>query len=266
MNDEQNNLSLKERRDLKHQEKLERRESRDKAASRETIQRALLWLFVVIILGLAIFAMVKLVNAPASTTKGITADVLSSISPKDDWIRDNAQASTTITEFADFQCPACKAFETILTQVHKQYGNNIRFVYKYFPLGQHINAVPAAQAAEAAGRQGAFWQMHDMLYANQTTWEASTDPESIFVGYAGKLGLNITQFKKDFSDPAVAKKISADYDLGISFGVNATPTFFVDNNMLQFNTVQEFYDAIQAGIIGDGGTIASTTNATSTKQ
>lgn len=143
-----------------------------------------------------------------------------------------SSAKVTIVEFADFQCPACGAFHPELKQIMGEFAGRVNLVFRNFPLPQHQNAKLAAQAAEAAGVQGKFWQMHDKLYENQAAWSESTDAKSIFVNYAGDLGLDKVKFTTDLNSGNFDAKIQRDVSDGTGLGVNSTPTIFIDNQKL----------------------------------
>lgn len=139
-----------------------------------------------------------------------------------------ANSKVTIVEFGDYQCPACGAVHPLVKQVVDANKDTLTFVFRNFPLSQHANALVAAEAAEAAGAQGKYWEMHDKLYENQTEWSDSKNPVDIFVGYAKDLELDTTKFKQEVSDKKYSAKITADQDDGNRLGVNATPTFYID--------------------------------------
>lgn len=141
-----------------------------------------------------------------------------------------ASAEAKIVEFGDFQCPACGQSYPIVKQFLKDKGDKVYFVFKNYPLVQvHPNAVPSARAAEAAGKQGKYWQMHDILYEKQTEWSALADPTQKFEGYAKSLGLNLDQFKKDMGEAIGV--INRDAALAKKAGVNSTPTFFINGKI-----------------------------------
>ncbi|HSW89928.1 MAG TPA: thioredoxin domain-containing protein [Patescibacteria group bacterium] len=135
-----------------------------------------------------------------------------------------------LTEFSDFECPSCRAAQPLVEQILQQGGSNIYFVYREFPLESiHKNALAGAKAAESAGKQGKFWQMHDKLFASQDEWATLANPNDKLVSYAKDLGLNTDQFSKDFSSKEVADLVTKDQGDGLALGVNATPTFYVNN-------------------------------------
>ena len=138
-----------------------------------------------------------------------------------------ADAVVTLEEFGDFQCPPCGRLSEPINQLQKQY--NLRVIYREFPLAIHAHAKEAAYAAEAAARQGRFWQMHDLLYREQAVWSKSSDARALFNAYAGMLQLDLERFKKDMDSPEVEKKVELDQGRGAAIGVKNTPTIFLNN-------------------------------------
>lgn len=142
-------------------------------------------------------------------------------------------------EYGDFQCPGCgSAYPTVKT-VTEKYKGQVAFVFRNFPLTSiHPNAKAAAAAAEAAGLQNKYWEMHDVLYANQSSWENLTTSERIdfFASYAKNLGLNVETFKKDMASTKVTEKINYDIALGKKIGVNATPSLYLDGKAVTQDT------------------------------
>jgi protein-disulfide isomerase len=159
----------------------------------------------------------------------------------------SSSAKVTLVEFGDYQCPACGAAHPVTKQLVDEYEGKLQFVYRHFPLPMHKNAVVAAQAAEAAGEQGKYFEMHDMLFENQEAWSESNDPMKIFVGYAEKLKLDIATFTSAVSQKTHVEKINADTDDGIRLGVNSTPTFFINGEKqiggLSYSAFKEKIDA-----------------------
>lgn len=154
------------------------------------------------------------------------------------------QAKVTLVEFGDYQCPACGAIEPAVEQLRSEYKGKVNFVFRNFPLPMHQNAVIAAKAAEAAGMQGKFWQMHDLLYAEQNTWGESSSPTDDFLSYAKQLQLNTTKFQQALSSAAVSSKITGDQADGNSLGVDATPTFYI--NAIKFTDIPSYAALKQA--------------------
>lgn len=148
------------------------------------------------------------------------------VSPNDA-VKGSPTAKVTIVEWSDFQCPFCSRVTPTIQEITKAYGDDVRIVFKHNALPMHNRALAAAIAAEAAGRQGKFWEMHDQMFANQ---RALTDDN--FEAWANELGLDIETFKKDLRDPALAKKAQADQKLGSTLGARGTPAFFVNGRFL----------------------------------
>lgn len=145
-----------------------------------------------------------------------------------------ATKSITMVEYGDLQCPACKAYHPLVLDVMKAYPEQLKLVFKNFPLTTvHPNAMAGAIAAEAAGRQGKYFQFVDMAYDKQAEWAELDDPQGKFEEYAKELGLNIDQFKKDQKDKAIATLINDERNEGIQNGVNGTPTFFVNGTKIE---------------------------------
>lgn len=151
-------------------------------------------------------------------------------------VRDNSHmtgksgAKVTVVEFGDFQCPACFAAEPAVEQVIAAYKNNpdFNFVFRNFPLPQHQYALISAEAVEAAGEQGKYWQMHDKIYQTQNDWASSANPLDLFAGYAQQLGLDVNKFKQEVQQNKFDDLIRTDQRDGINLNVNSTPTFFIN--------------------------------------
>lgn len=135
----------------------------------------------------------------------------------------NPEATVEIVEFSDFQCPACKDASSIIRQVMSLYSEKVVFYYRHFPLGQHQFAEGAAKAAEAAGKQGKFWEMHDAIFENQD--DLSND---IFEKLATDLGLDIEKFKTDVGSKEIKDIVAGDKKDAVKLKVNSTPTFFIN--------------------------------------
>lgn len=181
-------------------------------------------------------------------------------------------SGVTLTMYADFECPGCGAFYPILKQVTDHYKDEIKFQFINFPLTQiHQNALAAARAAQAANDQGKFWEMHDLLYANQTTWAQLGDATSTFEGYATQIGLNMPKYRTDYASAATNATINADIASGQAKQVTGTPTFFLDGKQIEDNntvsTPAKFEAVIDAEILAKTGkpaTASATPAATPT--
>lgn len=149
-----------------------------------------------------------------------------------DWVRGASTSTLTLIEYSDFQCPACASYHPLIEQVVNDYANSMRFVYRHFPLPQHKQAKSAAYAAEAAGKQGKFWEMYNILFEKQTDWAGKSDADTIFESYAESLGLNMEQYRADAESTEVKNRVDSQYRSGVSAQVNSTPTFFLNGKKL----------------------------------
>ena len=140
----------------------------------------------------------------------------------------DAGAKVTLVEFSEFQCPFCAKASLTLIKLVNRYEGQLRWVFRQNPLGFHKNAMPAALAASAAGRQGRFWEMHDLLFENRK----KLDEDSLF-GYASALGLDMQRFEADFRSPELKKEIAADQAEAKQLGANGVPTFYVNGRELR---------------------------------
>jgi protein-disulfide isomerase len=145
-------------------------------------------------------------------------------------IEGQGQKGVTLVEYGDYECPICNAYYLPLKQAIGQYSSDIHFQFINLPLTSiHQNAFAAARAAEAAGLQNKYWEMHDKLYDNQNDWASSSNPQTFFNTYAQQIGLNLDQFKTDYASAKVNDAINADLAAFKKTGKDmATPTFFLD--------------------------------------
>ena len=139
-------------------------------------------------------------------------------------------APVTLEEFGDFQCPPCGALSDPINRLQQDYGAQLRVIFRHLPLAAHKHAREAAYAAEAADMQGRFWQMHDLLYREQSVWSKAVDVQPLFNSYAGILGLDVDRFKKDIESEKVRERVASDQKKGAAIGVQNTPTIFVNNH------------------------------------
>jgi protein-disulfide isomerase len=165
-------------------------------------------------------------------------------------IRGNADAPVTLEEFGDFQCPPCGSIAGFLDELVKEYNPNLRIIFRNLPLQMHEHAREAALAAEAAGLQGRFWDMHDVLYREQATWSKADNPRELFDSYAGMIGLNLDQFKKDMDGEKARARVDSDQQRANSLGVQMTPTVFINDHQVAPNdkTPEGLRAAIHAAI------------------
>ncbi|WP_185958180.1 DsbA family protein [Fodinibius sediminis] len=133
-----------------------------------------------------------------------------------------------ITEYSDYQCPACGYFHPIVERLKQNMGDDIEFRMRYFPLNSHRYAALAARAAEAARNQGKFYEMHSMLFENQEQWSRSSNPAMAIVNYAREIGLDMNQFTDELNAAETQEAVMQQRQEGVSKGVNSTPTFFIE--------------------------------------
>lgn len=194
------------------------------------IKRIIFWGCFVVVLGLIIWGLI--VSMHKGTVSGDHGEPMPIAAV--DHIRGPENAPITIIEYADYQCPACAAYHPIVERLLSESSTTVRFITRHFPLQQHRNAIAASQAAEAAGRQGKYWDMAALLYDNQTSWENLTNDQAkdLFKGYAERLSLDVEIYNKDFEDPEIKAKIDADRADGNKIGVNSTPSFFINGKYI----------------------------------
>jgi protein-disulfide isomerase len=146
-----------------------------------------------------------------------------------------ANAPVHLEEFGDFECPPCGMFHPILQQMYEEFGNKLQITFREFPLvPTHQHALAAASAAEAAGIQGKFWEMHDLIYEHQNDWKGQFDVRPVFEGYAKQIGIDVERYKRDVGGDLVAQRIFQDGKRGHSLGVKGTPTVFMNGREVPF--------------------------------
>jgi protein-disulfide isomerase len=205
-------------------------------------------------------------------------------------IRGGADARATIEEFGDFQCLPCAELFPTLTKVEGDYGDRLRVVFRHMPLHKHVHAVLAACAAEAAGLQGHFWEMHDLLFQNSFRWTKGIDTvgadvspsrrlqspvlamesevRDVFASYAARLKLDVERFKKDMDSDEVKARVESDHAHGASLGIDRTPTVYLNGQLLSVSsfTIEGLHAAIDAAINGKGKEQAAASVPTTTPE
>lgn len=206
------------------------------------------WIFIaVLVIGsaLGLYMLISL-QAGAGTGAALSSPVTSS-----DWQRGATSTSkVTLVEYTDFQCPACGAYYPVVKQLEGEFADSLTLVVRHYPLPQHQNAKPAARAAEAAGKQGKFWDMFDALFSRQSEWSGLSDPKPSFIAYAKAIGLNEAQFLADYSSSSFDSKIQADIDSGTASGVLGTPSFYL--NGVKIDNPSS-YDVFKVAVKNAGG-------------
>jgi len=141
-----------------------------------------------------------------------------------DHIQGNPEASVELVEYGDYQCPYCGQAYPVIKSIQAKMGDKLKFVFRNFPLSEiHQRAAYAAVAAEAAGFQDKFWEMHDILFENQRNLQ-----DEDLIKYAEQLNLNMKKFQEDFRNREYREKVESDFESGVRSGVNATPSFFIN--------------------------------------
>ena len=148
-----------------------------------------------------------------------------------------ANAPVKLEEFGDYECPPCGIFHPILEQMHEEFGNRLQITFRNFPLANHKHGLPAASAAEAAGIQGKFWEMHDLIYEHQNDWKGQFDVRPIFERYAKQVGVDVERYKRDMDGNLVSQRIFQDQKRGQSLGVQGTPTVFINGREVPFENL-----------------------------
>lgn len=187
----------------------------------------------IVIIGIASLVLTK--PAPTFTNE--------ELKPKDAYAKGSPDADVILVEFSDFQCPACLAVKPTVDAVLSKYRDKMIFSYRHFPLDQHPFARKAAQAAEAAGVQGKFWEMYDVLFANQQKFS-----DTIFTDLAKQLSLDIEKFETDMKSTVLTDRIGADQADGTRFGVNSTPTFFLNGKKLELTSFDDLTKAVDEAV------------------
>ncbi len=207
----------------------------------------ILWLLVLAVLALLAWGATKLANNGPSVTN---TDILKI--QANDWIKGDPQAKLILIEYSDFQCPACKTLTFYGQQLDADSSNlnkDVAIVFRHFPLGGiHPNAKLAAQAAEAAGKQNKFWEMHNILFDKQSSWSESTNAESLFIEYASSLNLDADKFKNDLYSGAVKDRVNSNIKQGSSqqLDIQYTPTIYINGEITNLpNSYDKFRQLLQ---------------------
>lgn len=180
----------------------------------------------------------------AGQTNPPTAPVLKEVPEKDliathSVIKGDQNAPVTLTEFSDFGCPACAAFQPLVEKVYETCNTKLKIVYRHFPLAQHKNADKAAEAAQIAAEFGKFWEYGDILYQNQTSFERAD-----LLSYADRLGLDTERFATALDAGTYTALVREDVAAGTKLGVSFTPTFFLNNRLMIYKDFNEFQSTV----------------------
>ena len=164
-------------------------------------------------------------------------------------VKGNPDADVVLVEYSDFQCPACRAMYPVVAGLMEEYGDQIRFEYRHFPIERaHPYAVQAAVAAEAAGQQGKFYEFHDALFENQANWSQSPTPNVFFQQYAEELELDMDMFRRHSNASLLRDTVRLQQQQGLQAGVTGTPTMFLNGERMVYATYDEFVTQVAIAV------------------
>lgn len=171
-------------------------------------------------------------------------------------VRGNAAASVALVEFSDYECPHCAAVAPVLRDIEREFGERLKVVHMHFPLSGHIHAMPASRAAVAAGRQGKFWEYHDLLFGNQSALETANLEQ-----YAQRLNLDLARFRADIAGNESESRVAADRREGERLQIDGTPAVFINGRrwpstlQLDRSQIREWIND-ELELVGQGGPAA----------
>jgi len=203
-------------------------------------------LAVVLAAGIAVY-----LGLQTSASNGGAGKPSTEVNPGGGHIRGNASAPVTLVEFGDYQCPSCGFYHPIVDELLRRYPDKVKLEFHHYPLvTAHAHALAAAMAVEAAGDQGKYWEMHDVIYNHQKEWSILPNPESQFLAYAAELGLDANKFMQSVKSIDVEKRISDDIKRGSEAKVGGTPTFFINGHAVEPlpSGVDEFASIVDAAM------------------
>lgn len=201
------------------------------------------WVIGLLLLIAGLIGWSTMLQAPAAPTSSEASAILAVAA--DDHVRGAVESPVVLVEYLDFECPSCRAYFPVLTQMEEEFGDRVTFVVRYFPINGHRNGVSSALAVEAASRQGKFWEMHDLLYARQDEWGGKqVETPEVFEAYAQELGLDVAQFKTDMASEEARARVKRDQDGARIVDVNGTPSFFLNGVKLSNPSSPEAFRAL----------------------
>lgn len=201
----------------------------------ETVKQILFWVAIIIGIGLVVAGMIYLVSLqqrrPTTIPTASSVTIENKINT-DDWVKGNRDSKVVLIEYSDFQCPACAYFYPVVNKLADEFGDRIAIVYRHFPLPNHLNAMPMVHVAEAAGRQGKFWEMLGLIFDGQKSWTGLRDVGNIARGYAETLGLDVDRYQKDLDSSELKQKNEAEVQKNRKLGITYTPSFFLNGKLM----------------------------------
>lgn len=195
----------------------------------------------IIVLITALFFIARPASNSSSSLTSVSAN---------DHIKGYASSSVIFIEYSDFECPACRNYYFVLRQIMVEFGDQVAFVFRNFPLSEiHEKAIIAARAAEAAGKQNKFWEMHDLLFEKQEEWSKASDPEKMFISYATLLGISVERFRSDLNSKEVVDFVNKQRKEAIKLGLQGTPSFFINGEKIDNPRSVEDFRVIIKGFL-----------------
>ncbi|TVQ13543.1 MAG: DsbA family protein [Balneolaceae bacterium] len=170
----------------------------------------------------------------------------------DEWTLGNPDADIVLVEYADFQCGACAYYHPIIKELMEEYDDQVLYVFRHFPLTNiHQYATLAARTAEAAGKQGRFWEMTDLIFQNQQRWSRGNAPFE-FTGYARELGLDMNRFQNDLGAAETFQRVEQSFNSGMRLNITSVPSFFINGEkIMNPRTLDEFRSVIDRRLEGN---------------
>lgn len=201
---------------------------------------------ILIITLVLLFGGIFLLSRNQQSSQGVKGATVSQIDYSKGQKIGSDSAKVKVVEFSDLECPACLSAEPAVKKIRSTYSDQVQFIYRHFPLTQHIHSRQATTLAEAAGAQGKFWEMHDKLFDTQAQWTilSKDDATAFFLSLAKDLGLDENKIKQDLEKDAYKSKIDDDLAEGQRLGVNSTPTFFVSGHKLDLESFDDLNTAV----------------------
>ncbi len=215
------------------------------------------WIIFAAVCVLVLGTLVALSNSKKVDVSSVDSNTIQTASQRSGNIADHvfgkADSKVVFVEYGDYQCPGCGGMYPTVKTITEKYKDQMTFVFRNFPLTQiHANALVAAAAAESAGLQGKYWEMHDLLYVNQKSWESASikDRVDTFAKYAKSISLDVDKFKTDLASENVSKKISYDLAIGKKINITGTPTFYLNGKEVT-NTTWRDPTKLEAAIVAE---------------
>lgn len=204
---------------------------------------------IILTVGVAAGAAVYLSRQPEDTSTTATASLSADLQGGGRF-RGPEDAEVTLVEFGDYQCPSCAAYHPFVKEILNRYPNQLRLQFHHFPLVSiHPNALAASKAAEAAGEQGHYWEMHDALFDYQSQWASAPDPKPVFAAIANKIGINGAILVQAMENPQIQERVLGDVQRGDKANVQAVPTFLINGQQVHVRlSMEEFVQVIEANL------------------